>query len=291
MYHLAYGRDVPITSWPDPDTVPCPRYGPTYPGHTGVDAYTAYDPYGSRVPLYAMSDGVVVAVSTPENPYNRYASYPSSGLSPAIRAGDMVWRIGHFAECVVSVGEWVHKGQHIGYQGWTGNVDPPGPNGTHSHTSVYFDPPGQATPTLVDPVPYCNGALDFPPCPKPEDTDMITIPAMLYEYISTSGRVRETPGLSGRDTGARVQTGDCIMVTALSAADGYVWAQIAAGWVAIAQGTDAWAVPAGTDTTGLERQIAALTSERDALALARDAAIGERDYKQAQLEQIKQIIG
>lgn len=280
MFHLAYGRDVPITSWPDPDTVPCPRYGPTYPGHTGVDAYTAYDPYGSRVPLYAMSDGVVVAVSTPENPYNRYASYPSSGLSPAIRAGDMVWRIGHFAECVVSVGEWVHKGQHIGYQGWTGNVDPPGPNGTHSHTSVYFDPPGQATPTPVDPVPYCKGDLDFPASPKPEDNDMVNIPPIQYRYINPpNGRLRDAP--NGNVVGT-VAVGAVVTIDQLASADGYPWGHTPDGWVAVAD---------KDGTPWVEQEYLVDTAEVERLTAELADMTGQRDYKQGQLEQIKTIIG
>ncbi len=279
MNHLAYGRDVPITSWPDPNTVPCPVYGPTYDGHTGVDAFGSYAPYGSRVPLYAMSDGIVVGISTPENPNNRYASYPSSGLSPAIRAGDMVWRIGHFAECVVSVGEWVYKGQHIGYQGWTGNVDPPGPNGTHSHTSVYYDPQGQAKPKLVDPVPYCNGTKAFPASPKPEVTDMFDIPSTLYEYIDTPAKVRANPGLTGTDTGKRIATGDGIRVSALAYVDGFVWGKIPDGWVAIAKGATAWAIPSGghPDLSGkvaeLETVVATVTKERDRARSAINAAI------------------
>lgn len=280
MYHLAYGRDVPVTSWPDPATVPCPRYGPTYPGHTGVDAYTAYDPYGSRVPLYAMSDGVVVAVSTPENPYNRYASYPSSGLSPAIRAGDMVWRIGHFAECVVSVGEWVYKGQHIGYQGWTGNVDPPGPNGTHSHTSVYFDPPGQATPTPVDPVPYCKGDLAFPACPKPEDNDMVNIPPIQYRYINPpNGRLRDAP--NGNVVGT-VAVGAVVTIDQLASAGGYPWGHTPDGWVAVAD---------KDGTPWVEQVLQVDTAEVERLTAELADMTGQRDYKQGQLEQIKTIIG
>ncbi len=289
MYHLAYGRDVPVTSWPDPATVPCPRYGPAYPGHTGVDAYTAYDPYGSRVPLYALSDGIVVAVSTPDNPDNRYLTHAYSGIAPAVRAGDMVWCVEHMAECVVSVGQWVAKGQHIGFQGWTGNVDPPGPAGTHSHTKIFRDPPGQATPTLVDPVPYVTGALAFPACPKPEVIDMVPIPATLYEYIDTPANVRAEPSTSAARVGKMIATGDQLWVNALAGADGYTWGRIDAGWVAIAQGATAWAVPVGAPDQTAE--IEALQAELAQRTQERDAAVGERDYKQGQLEQIKAIIG
>jgi hypothetical protein len=127
----------------------------------------------------------------------------------------------------------------------------------------------------IDPVPYAEGR-------KPlirEVSDMFDIPTTLYEYIDTPAKVRATPGLAGTDTGKRVATGDGIMVSSLAYVDGYVWGKIPDGWVAIAKGTTAWAVPSGghPDLSGkvaeLETTVATVTKERDRARSAINAAI------------------
>jgi len=295
MFHLAYGRDADITSWPDPRTTHGPSYGPTYNGHTGVDARKDYDPYGSRVPLYAMSDGIVVAVSTEVNPDNRYASYQWSGISPAIRAGDKVWRISHMAECVVTVGQWVAKGQHVGFQGWTGTVDPPGPNGTHTHTCVFHDPdPSTGTPTLVDPVPYCTGMYAFPESPKPEETDMTNIPPIQYRYSNPpNGRLRDAP--NGNIIGT-VAVGQIVTVDQFATVNGYPWGHTPDGWVAVAdQDGTPWVVQVfAVDTAEVDRlrmEASTLQGELDAhKAITAELTASEQALR-GKLEQIKAIIG
>lgn len=292
--HLAYGRNVNITSYPDRATVHGDvSYTPTYAGHTGVDGYAAYEPYGWRVPLYALSDGIVEAVASPEDPNSRYMSYQYSGRCVAVRAGDLVWRIGHLDECVVTPGQWIAKGSHVGYQGWTGKVDPPGVGGTHSHVSVYRDTAGQATPYLIDPTPYIDGTIAFPPSPKPEGTDMVTIPTTLYEYIDTPANVRDAPG--GKLTGQTIATGEGITADALANQGGYTWARIADGWVAIAQGGVPWAVPVGNDladeVAALKADVGRLTGELDAhKAYSAELTASEQSLK-ARLGQIRSIAG
>lgn len=160
MQHLAYKQNVLITGLPHPLTVLCLTdytvYGVDlcWPGHTGVDAYKA----GTNVPLYAISDGVVLEVSTAADPNHTYVRYEYAGIAPAVRTKNgLTWAVEHMQECFVEAGDYVVKGQAIGYQGYTGNVIPAGVGGTHSHTK-FFD----QFNTLIDPIPYITSQILIP---------------------------------------------------------------------------------------------------------------------------------
>lgn len=263
------------------------------PKHSGVDGAHPTNP---TCLIYAIEDGVVVETSEDDGTQNGHFLWGlTAGIAAAIRVdairqNEVVYAQEHFSERFVRVGERVTRGQPIGRQGSTGIS-----TGPHCHGKLFVNS------QLRDIFPFCVGDPDsllrikdvfadpIPEPPPQEDTDMVTIPTTLYEYIDTPANVRAEPSTSAARVGKMIATGDQLWVNALAGADGYTWGRIDAGWVAIAQGATAWAVPVGAPDQTAE--IEALQAELAQRTQERDAAVGERDYKQHQLEQIKEIIG
>lgn len=175
MYSKIHGRPVHVGGFPDPRVVKCAiNYLLLYPsliwpGHTGVDMDTAYEPYGRTVPLYALP-GKIIAISTIDNPNNRYTSYERSGNAVTIQTMEggayMVEHMDNLESVtfgrILEVGDVLPEGSHIGFQGWTGTVDPPGPAGTHVHVKMIDDisvPDTELEKHYVDPIPYITGAV------------------------------------------------------------------------------------------------------------------------------------
>jgi murein DD-endopeptidase MepM/ murein hydrolase activator NlpD len=99
---------------------------PFSPDHTGLDmAYTS----GCGGPIYAAGDGIVVEDGRPN------AKYGDSAIGVVVahsqRLATVYW---HMAREVVSVGQTVHLGDIIGYEGATGFA-----TGCHLHFGVLFD--------------------------------------------------------------------------------------------------------------------------------------------------------
>lgn len=111
------------------------RWHPVLGGHRqhkGVDLAT---PIGT--PVHAAADGVV----------GRADWFSSYGLYVAIEHGAALeTRYGHMSRLNVAAGQYVHKGDVIGYVGMTGRT-----TGPHLHYEVRVD--GQA----VNPIPYLQG--------------------------------------------------------------------------------------------------------------------------------------
>ncbi len=160
IYHLAYKDTVLVTGLPDPAIVAlCTEdYEVEYPslwwaGHTGLDAYKS--PAGT--PLYALSYGTVLHVATPATPTGTYLAYVYSGIAVAVRAADgKTWCVEHMSSCPLMVNDTINKGDLIGYQGWTGTVEPPGPGGEHSHTKLF-----DANNNLIDPMLYVTDQIQI----------------------------------------------------------------------------------------------------------------------------------
>ena len=250
--------------------------------HTGVDTSASgragYP--GTLVPIYAIEDGVVIETSKDDGTRNGVYLWGATAGNAcaiqvdAVKTKEVVYAEEHFSTLTVAKGQRIKRGQQIGIQGQSGEA-----TGPHCHTKILVNR------KYIDPYPYIIGEpstlrrLIEDYADPQEVADMFDIPSTLYEYIDTPAKVRANPGLSGTDTGKRIATGDGIMVSALAYVDGYVWGKIPDGWVAIAKGTTAWAVPSGghPDLSGkvteLETAVAALKLERDRARSAASAAI------------------
>jgi murein DD-endopeptidase MepM/ murein hydrolase activator NlpD len=99
--------------------------------HEGVDLAV---PNGT--PIYAPADGLVEMAQ-------RYGGY--GNFIKIMHGGDMETRYGHLSAYNVTVGQYVHKGDVIGYVGSTGRA-----TGPHLHYEVRID--GHA----VNPMPYLS---------------------------------------------------------------------------------------------------------------------------------------
>ena len=99
---------------------------PFNPHHTGLDmAYTG----GCGGPIYAAGDGIVVEDGRPNAKYGDYAI--GVVIAHSQRLATQYW---HLAREVVTVGQTVHLGDVIGYEGATGFA-----TGCHLHFGVLFD--------------------------------------------------------------------------------------------------------------------------------------------------------
>ena len=103
-----------------------------YKIHKGIDLAAP-----SGTPVYAPADGVVAKAQW----FGTYGNYIQIE-----HGGEIETRYGHLSSYAVSAGEYVHKGELIGYVGSTGRS-----TGPHLHYEVRVD--GQA----VDPMPYLLG--------------------------------------------------------------------------------------------------------------------------------------
>jgi murein DD-endopeptidase MepM/ murein hydrolase activator NlpD len=104
------------------------EYGPTRHNtfHTGLDM--AYKD-GCSGPIYAAGDGIVIADGRPNSKYGDWAVGVVIGHSQ--RLATLYW---HLSREVVTVGQAVHVGDVIGYEGATGFA-----TGCHLHFEVHFD--------------------------------------------------------------------------------------------------------------------------------------------------------
>jgi murein DD-endopeptidase MepM/ murein hydrolase activator NlpD len=99
--------------------------------HEGVDLAVP-----SGTPIYAPADGLVEMAQ-------RYGSY--GNFIKILHGGEMETRYGHLSAYNVTAGQYVHKGDVIGYVGATGRA-----TGPHLHYEVRID--GHA----VNPMPYLS---------------------------------------------------------------------------------------------------------------------------------------
>lgn len=116
-------------AWPERgDFIVTQEFGPTpfNPFHTGLDmAYIS----GCGGPIYAAGDGIVVEDGRPNAKYGDYAI--GVVIAHSQRLATQYW---HLAREVVTVGQTIHLGDIIGYEGATGFA-----TGCHLHFGVLFD--------------------------------------------------------------------------------------------------------------------------------------------------------
>jgi len=257
--------------------------------HNGVDTSASgragYP--GTLVPIYAIEDGIVIETSKDDGTRNGVYLWGATAGNAcaiqvdAVKTKEVVFAQEHFATLLVAKGQRVKRGQQIGVQGSSGDS-----TGAHCHTKILVNR------KYIDPYPYIIGEpstlrrliKDY--ADPQEVLEMFDIPPTLYKYTDTPANIRVNPGTSGLLTGKKVATGAQITITALAAADGYIWGRIPDGWVAIAQGKTAWAVPASqypdlsgkvtaleTAITAANAKVSTLTTERDRARSAINAAI------------------
>ncbi|AGG66192.1 peptidoglycan DD-metalloendopeptidase family protein [Corynebacterium callunae] len=149
------------------------------PTHQGLDIAQ-----GAGTPLYAFADGVVSKAGS------------ASGFGQWIVLdhqldGQLVSTVyGHlFPEDVhVSAGDTVKAGQHIGNEGYNGEVYPPGEQGAHLHFEVW--PGGRDAGASVDPMPWLERAVEPGTADSP-DTETSPIPTPVLDADSST-RLDET---------------------------------------------------------------------------------------------------
>ena len=137
----------PGTAYPDKFTSGFgPRWGTN---HNGVDIAA-----GAGTPIFSFADGVVVQAG-PANGFGSWIVIDHDGY------GEFFSTVyGHVFEkdILVSVGDTVKAGQHIANEGYNGQVEPPGPQGSHLHFEVW--PGGRfGGGSPVDPVPWLDKAV------------------------------------------------------------------------------------------------------------------------------------
>jgi murein DD-endopeptidase MepM/ murein hydrolase activator NlpD len=134
-----------------------PRQAVSVPSITPVQGFRLTSAFGNREhPILGggrMHEGVVLAVPTGTPIYapadglvemaQRFGSY--GNFIKILHGGEMETRYGHLSAYNVTAGEYVHKGDVIGYVGSTGRA-----TGPHLHYEVRID--GHA----VDPMPYLS---------------------------------------------------------------------------------------------------------------------------------------
>ncbi|MBI5032504.1 MAG: peptidoglycan DD-metalloendopeptidase family protein [Chloroflexi bacterium] len=113
--------------------------GPKMPGTTHATLW-AWDfglPIGT--PVLATRSGRVLSVNNDPTPptsgYGRFVIVDHMGTSYGDGKGTASL-YAHLSTPIVKEGDWIDRGQVIGYSGWTGLVIPPGPNGAHLHFHV-----------------------------------------------------------------------------------------------------------------------------------------------------------
>lgn len=123
--------DYPITSdWNEIDNM--------HPidGHTGIDYALP-----QNTPLEAISDGVIIGVSTNE--------ILGNNIRYKTPEGEIIV-YGHLSSFKAKIGDKIHKGDIIGMSGGDPKIQPSGrSSGSHLHLSVYG-----TNGILVDPAPY-----------------------------------------------------------------------------------------------------------------------------------------
>lgn len=110
--------------------------------HEGVDLAV---PRGT--PIYAPADGLVEMAK-------RFGSY--GNFIKIEHGGEMETRYGHLSAFNVTAGQYVHKGDVIGYVGSTGNADA---NAPHLHFAIFVLGPEKHwwQGTAIDPYPLLGG--------------------------------------------------------------------------------------------------------------------------------------
>lgn len=91
-------------------------------GHNGIDCAAAF-----RSPVYAADDGQVVVEG-----WNTSWSGAAGGISCIIKHSWGYTGYAHFDQTIVSAGQWVKKGQLLGYEGMTGAA-----TGPHVHFETF----------------------------------------------------------------------------------------------------------------------------------------------------------
>ena len=124
--YYANGNPVIRYIYPVDNPVVSSRFGVRGTGfHHGVDFVGSPNDN-----IYSVADGTVIDIGYT----NQRGNYIYIGNSDGTRA---VYE--HLSSCAVEEGKPVVQGQIIGYMGYTGHTDPPGPRGTHLHFELIFN--------------------------------------------------------------------------------------------------------------------------------------------------------
>lgn len=113
--------------------------------HLGDD-YPPPKPGQQGVPVYAIGDGVVVGVGA-----NLLKGHSGDRNVLIKHPGNIYSYYGHLNSNSVRLNQSVKGGQQIGVMGYRGNVQPPGPGGTHLHLGIIVNG------SFVDPSVWLSG--------------------------------------------------------------------------------------------------------------------------------------
>ena len=253
--------------------------------HLGLDSY---GPVGC--PLYAPARSIALEVIRPGQASRAFGS-ASSGQYVALKVlGNhprtlVVTVQKHMAPTMVAVEGKIYEEDdsgHIGYQGWSGTVDPPGPGGEHCHQDVFIvhaadgievkeSDYGNLNDKRVDPAPYFTGGKSLVIDPMPEPVPVVEVAhlpfAAKYRYTDPDSLgLRDAP--AGNRIG-EIAPGSVLNFDLLAFADGMYWGHIANGWCSLG-GERIWMEQILSED--LSGKVADLEAKLDTAIKARDAA-------------------
>ena len=128
-------------------------------GHTGLDIVGAF-----RTSIVSASSGKVYYIKTDRNNLGGVTAY----IETVCDDGVLTFAYGHLDEAIVHDGEYVTRGQSIGYMGNTGFVvsgntpywgNAPAGVGVHCHFGIY-ETVKKSDGTFVKIYPYLQGSID-----------------------------------------------------------------------------------------------------------------------------------
>lgn len=196
---------------------------PGIPGKTyyypGVDFAGCGSP-----PILAAASGKVLEVRSDPSGYGNHVRIDHGDGDMTIYA--------HLSVTSVRAGDAVKAGQAVGVMGWSGNVWPAGPGGTHLHWELRR----KGVPT--DPMPMVVMSLPEPdvepvPTPEPEDQPQgWAVPEIVVPSVKVTAlpwlNIRESAAADAKKVGS-LQPGDVVKVIDVVRDGADIWLQIGYG--------------------------------------------------------------
>jgi hypothetical protein len=188
-----------------------------YPGVDFAPWMTAGD-----TPVFAAASGKVLEVRNDSSGYGNHVRIDHGDGDLTIYA--------HLESSRVKAGDQVKAGQKIGVMGWTGNVWPPSPGGTHLHWELRRKGiPTDPMPMVMVPV---SDAIEPEPDPNPDRTCIFDIPAIpeapSVRVIASNLNIRSKPSTSETLVGQLTQ-GSVVKVISASVEGADTWLCIGYG--------------------------------------------------------------
>lgn len=176
-------------------------------------------------PIVAAASGKVIEVRKESGGYGTHVRIDHGDGDMTIYA--------HLDRATVSVGDEVKPGQKIGIMGWTGNVWPAGPGGTHLHwelrrKGIPTDPMPMVVLSIPEPVVDEESADDEPQVGQDDDVFYVPeIPKLPQVRVTALPwlRIRSEPSVAGKPLG-QLNPGAVVSVIGAVRSGNEVWLQV-----------------------------------------------------------------